>query len=83
MAKTERITIGRSGGMSLSRLVWRRFRAPVGRALVVEKTLDLNPHLAALGPVLPQGTVVDLYIPEAAELRQAASTQLRLFGLVE
>ncbi len=39
-------------------LLWRRY-GPIGQRLL-EETLELNPGLATLGPVLPLGTLVKL-----------------------
>lgn len=62
--------------VTLSLLVWRRFNSAVPG--LVERTLDTNPGLAALGPHLPVGTVVRLPIPTP---RQApAVTPIRLWG---
>jgi phage tail protein X len=52
---SETITI-RGEGISLDLLLWRKFGVR-GRELV-ESALDLNPGLAALGPIIPMGTVV-------------------------
>lgn len=51
----ETITI-RGEGISLDLLLWRKYGVR-GRELVVA-ALDLNPGLAAMGPILPLGTVV-------------------------
>lgn len=61
---TERITV-RGDGITLSRLLWRRFRRPVPGLL--ERTLDANPGLADVGPFLPLGTVVTVPLPKADE----------------
>lgn len=45
-------------GDTLDYLCWRRYGATDNR--VVEGVLQANPGLAALGPVLPAGTVVRL-----------------------
>jgi phage tail protein X len=54
---TETVTIA-GDGIMLDLLLWRRYGVR-GKALV-EQTLDLNNHLAILGPFLPLGTVVIL-----------------------
>lgn len=77
--KYERIKVMDYYGMTLSKIVWRRFRAPHGD--IVEKTLEANPGLAAMGPVLPYGTVFDLYIPPPAD-QQNIRPVVRLFGTV-
>ncbi|WP_274626587.1 tail protein X [Arvimicrobium flavum] len=53
----EIITI-RGEGIMLDLLLWRRYGVR-GQGLV-ERTLELNPGLAELGPVLPIGTVVTI-----------------------
>jgi phage tail protein X len=56
----ETITV-QSEGVTLSKIVWRRFRKPMPG--LFERTLDLNPGLADLGIFLPVGTVLTLPIP--------------------
>lgn len=46
-------------GDTVDSLCWRH----LGSSAAVETTFDANPGLAALGPVLPMGTSVEL--PEA------------------
>jgi phage tail protein X len=58
-------------------LLWRRFG--IAGARLVEATLQLNPGLAGLGPVLPIGTKVVL--PDAPSAAQAGSPTLRLLDL--
>lgn len=48
-----RVTV-ESEGLTLSQIVWRKFRAP--RPGLVERILALNPGLATPGPMLPPGT---------------------------
>ncbi len=48
-------------GITLPLLIWRRFLKPMPGLL--EDTLDRNPGLADLGPVLPVGTSVTIKIP--------------------
>lgn len=61
----------------LSLLLWRR-HGRAGLALL-SQTLDLNPGLAAIGPILPIGTVVTL--PDLPTPRQApARAPVSLFG---
>lgn len=48
----------RGEGVTVELLLWRKYRAE-GKDLVVP-TLKLNPGLAALGPYLPLGTVVEI-----------------------
>ena len=53
---TQRIETVNSEGFRLSGLIWQLLkRQPRGYA---EQVLDANPGLAALGPILPVGTVV-------------------------
>lgn len=52
----------------LDLLLWRRFKEmPAG---LVERTLDINPGLAARGPILPVGTRVDVEIPASSPASQ-------------
>ncbi|AXQ92999.1 tail protein X [Cereibacter azotoformans] len=62
-------------GITLPLLIWRRFKRPVPG--VIEATLDANPGLAALGPVLPIGTNLRIPIPTPeAEKRPAERISL-------
>ena len=45
-------------GISVDLLIWRKYTRPMPGLL--EQVLDINPGLAALGPILPIGTVVKL-----------------------
>lgn len=54
---------------TLDLLLWRVLRREVPG--LVEATLDLNPGLAALGPILPVGTRVLFKRPDAAEIAAA------------
>lgn len=47
--------------VSVSLMVWRRFKRPMPG--LVEKIFDTNPGLADLGHYLPVGTVVTMPIP--------------------
>ena len=47
--------------ISVSLLVWRRFKRPMPG--LVEQILDLNTGLADLGPYIPVGTVLTMPIP--------------------
>ena len=60
----ERITV-EGDAITLSLLVWRRFRRPMPG--LVETILDCNSGLAGLGAILPVGTVLDLPIPTPRE----------------
>lgn len=52
-------------GLSLSVIVWRAARGP--HPGLIERVLELNPGLAAKGPILPVGTVIRIPVerPEA------------------
>jgi phage tail protein X len=53
----------------LDLLLWRRFKAvPEG---MVERTLDINPGLAARGAILPVGTRVEVELPDPSAPRRA------------
>lgn len=60
-------------GVSVDLLIWRRYKRPTFGLL--EQVLDNNPGLAALGPILPVGTLVKLPtvkpppVPELAVVR--------------
>lgn len=49
----------------------------LGSSAAVERVLDLNPGLAALGPILPHGTLVTL--PDAAPAAARAKTLIQLW----
>lgn len=57
MPAYETVTV-RGEGLRLDLIVWRRLKRPF--KAVVERILDVNPGLAAKGPVLPIGTVVNI-----------------------
>lgn len=60
---TATIPVTAYDGEMLDALVWRT----LGRtAAVVEETLALNPGLAALGPLLPEGTLVNVAVPSTS-----------------
>ena len=48
-------------GLTVSVIVWRRFKRPMPG--LVEAIYDLNPGLADLGQTLPVGTIFDMPIP--------------------
>ena len=48
-------------GLTVSVIVWRRFKRPMPG--LVEAIYDLNPGLADLGQSLPVGTCFDMLIP--------------------
>jgi phage tail protein X len=66
--------------MTLSKIVWQRFRQSMEQYRVVERTLERNPGLAALGPVLPFGTEFDLVIPGAEE-QTVQVPVIRVYGV--
>lgn len=56
----ETVTV-ESEGLTVSLIVWRRFRCPMPG--LVERVLNANPHLTSVGPFIPVGTVISLPIP--------------------
>jgi phage tail protein X len=66
-----------SEGMTLSKMIWRRFKRPMPG--LVEKTLAYAPNrgLAKLGVVLPVGTVV--YLPIDVLVAAPERTTVRLW----
>jgi len=52
-------------GLTLSRIIWRRFKKQVPG--LVDRVLDINPGLSALGPILPVGTVIKIPIPNVRQ----------------
>ena len=56
----ERLTV-EGDGITVSLLVWRRFRRPMPG--LMELILERNPGLAGLGPILPVGTVLEIPVP--------------------
>ncbi|MDO9068184.1 MAG: tail protein X [Azonexus sp.] len=60
-------------GDTLDSLCWRH----LGSSAAVEAALELNPGLAALGPILPNGQPVTL--PDAAPIATAGKTLLQLW----
>jgi phage tail protein X len=55
------------GEVMLDNIIWRRYRRQTPGLL--ERTLDINPGLAALGPFIPHGTVILLPIEPAQATR--------------
>lgn len=51
--------------ITVSLLIWRRFRRPMPGLL--EQILDRNPGLAGAGIELPIGTVLDIPVPTPRE----------------
>lgn len=76
MPKT--ITI-RGDNISVDLLLWREYGVR-GRALL-EQTLDINPGLAALGPIIPHGQSVTLPDLPATSAVQSVPV-ISLFGEV-
>jgi len=60
----ERIVV-EGDSLTVSLLVWRRFRRPMPG--LIEKILDRNPGLAGAGAVLLLGTVIDIPVPTPRE----------------
>lgn len=60
----ERVTV-EGEGITVSLLVWRRFRRPMPG--LIEQILDRNPGLAGAGIELPIGTVLDISVPTPRE----------------
>jgi phage tail protein X len=57
---TETVTV-EGDDLTLSLIVWRRFKRPMPG--LVEAILDLNQDLADLGRILPVGTVFEMPVP--------------------
>lgn len=64
-------------GLTLSQLIWRRFRLPMPGLL--ELTLTSNPGLAGRGSILPVGTVIKFPIPGYADRAAADGEPVRLW----
>lgn len=52
-------------GLTVSRLIWNRFQAPLRGTL--GRIYDLNPGLAGMGTHIPVGTTVLLPVPDDAD----------------
>jgi phage tail protein X len=76
----ETVTVKRLNGITLSRIIWNRFRQPMGEQRVFERTLDRNPGLAEIGPILPLGTTFELVIPSPEETSDRVPV-IRLYGI--
>ena len=63
-------------GMMLDAILWQGYRRPTPG--LFEKVLDINPGLAALGPVLPHGTVIKIPVQREASA-PATLTPVRLW----
>ena len=61
-------------GISVDLLIWREYRRPMPG--LVEAVLDSNPGLAALGPILPVGTLVKLPLLKPAPVAELAVVRL-------
>jgi len=61
-------------GVSVDLLIWREYRRPMPG--LVEAVLDSNPGLAALGPILPVGTLVKLPLLKPAPVAELAVVRL-------
>lgn len=64
-------TVHANQGDTLDAICWRHYGRTAG---VVEAVLDANPGLAALGPILPHGTAVQL--PDITTQQQRQTVQL-------
>lgn len=66
-------------GLTLSRMVWRRFKRPMFG--MVERILDLNRNLSEKPAVLPIGTVVVIPIdpPPTKSARVKTQTVIQLW----
>ncbi|HEY4583080.1 MAG TPA: tail protein X [Lysobacter sp.] len=62
-------------GDTLDQLCWRHLGRTAG---VFEAALELNPSLAAIGPVLPHGIAIEL--PEPAEAKPAERALIQLWS---
>ena len=64
MTTIETVTVT-ADDLTVSRLLWRRFKEP--RLGLVERVLELNPGLSLAGPIIPASTAVRIPIdPPAA-----------------
>lgn len=61
-------------GLTLSRIVWNRFRRPMPG--LVERILDTTPSLAHAGAILPVGAVVQIPIDTPREQQEVAVISL-------
>ena len=75
MATQETYTV-QTDGLTVTRVVWRRFRRPMFG--MVERVLALNPGLAQKGVHIPVGTkiVIPIDAPEEARVRDLPVVQL-------
>lgn len=56
-------------GLTVDTIIWQRYRRRTPK--LVEQTLDLNPGLADLGPMIPSGTRIRIPVlppPTAREI---------------
>jgi len=74
---TQSLTISGTS-ISLDLLLWRRY-GDAGQALLVA-AYGLNPGLAALGPILPAGTVVTLPDAPATTSAPVVAAPVDLFA---
>jgi phage tail protein X len=54
-------------GLTVARLIWNRFRAPMPDML--GQIYDHNPGLAEMGTHIPIGTIVTLPVPDQSDER--------------
>jgi phage tail protein X len=67
-------------GITVAKLLWRHGGRRGNTSARLAETLELNPGLAALGPVLPLGTRVTLPdLPPASTQPRAAVPAVSLF----
>lgn len=67
-------------GITVAKLLWRHGGRRGNTSARLNETLELNPGLAALGPVLPLGTPVTLPdLPPVAAQPLAAVSAVSLF----
>lgn len=64
MTTTNETVTVQGDNLTVSLIVWRRFSKPVPG--LVEAIYDATPGLAALGAVLPVGTVLTIPVPAQA-----------------
>lgn len=61
-------------GDTVDAIVWRVFGRTAG---LVEQVLELNPGLAALGVIVPEGT--EILLPEPAAAQEPTSQRVQLW----
>ncbi len=61
-------------GLTVDAIIWQRYRRRTPK--LVEETLELNPGLAELGPIIPSGTRIVIPVPPPPAERQVAVIRL-------